>query len=417
MKYFIFLFLALLPLSLFASDWEDLTLGLKSADEDSRYDAVMGLGELADPRAVPLLKDCLGDQAMAVRHGSVEALSQIGGGKVEELFRGLCSSLSIESRRLGAIGLGQIGCGDASFDLLVKMMKDENWQVRWASVYALGALGDFRAKDVLGSIEQNDTNEEVRKAASFSLRRLTQSIRWYYNLQEVQEISKSESRKILILFFIPSSVPCKMLVRQILSQPEMVELSRKFYCVKANPKVDALLAEKYAIGGVPSWILTDGTGAVLDRVDGLVTLETLQVKMKSWLGESENVAENEDAQKIALINAALDKEDFPEAIRMLEELLNEGKKGSQILFYLGYSYGRMGEYQKSVDALERLFLENPDFEEKSKALYCLSLGYLGLGKVDHAKKILQDLKHQFKDQPMGETASQLLSEIEKKGKK
>ena len=399
------------------ADLDQLTSQLKSSDENVRYEAVAGLGDLADPQAIPELKKLLKDPSMLVRHGAVESLVQIDGPEVERIFQEIAQSGNIEWKRLGAVGLGLIGCSEESFQLLLQMTGDVNWQVRWASAYGLGSLGDSRAESVLQLISKTDSNEEVRKAAQQSLEKIKSQTRWYHSLEEALRSNQKEKKFIFVLFQIPNSIPSKMLKNQILSQPQIIDRLRNFVCVRMNPKVSLESVEKYRVQGVPTILLLDDQGALRDRMDGLIEIKQFEEKIKKWSEGLKDQDVDQINQKWILANELLDAERFAEAVPLMEELVLQGRINAQVLLYLGYSYGKLGQHSKAVEILERLLKEYPDFKEKDKGMYCLSLSYLALGRLDQAQSTLKILKDQYHELPTGQVAETLLLKIEEKKEK
>lgn len=416
-KIFSAVFIALIPSIMMGADLDQLLDQLKSSDENVRYEAVAGLGDLADPQAIPELKKLLKDSSMLVRHGAVEALVQIDGPQVETIFKEISVSKSIEWKRLGAVGLGMIGCSEESFQLLLEMTKDENWQVRWASAYGLGSLGDSRARSLLGSMSQTDSNEEVKKAAQQALEKLDNQVRWYHSLEDAIQSNQREKKLIFAVFQIQNSIPSKILRTQILNQPQIISLLKQFVCVRINPKVSSEWVEKYKIHGVPTILLLDDQGKDEDRIDGLIEFKQFEQKVQQWAQGSVKEDSDEANQKWILANQLLDNERYAEAVPIMEELVLQGRMNAKVLLYLGYSYGKLSKHSNAVEVLERLLKEYPDFEEKDKAMYCLSLSSLALGNTRHAKNILESLKNNYSEKPTGKAAEALLSKIKEKEEK
>jgi len=58
---------------------------------------------------------------------------------------------------------------------------------------------------------------------------------------------------------------------------------------------------------------------------------------------------------------------------------------------------KLKNYEKSVEALERLVNEYPDFNKRDQALYYLHLSYMDIGKPAEAKATLEKMKREFPD--------------------
>ena len=407
--------MAFFPKIVNGSDLDQFLSQVQSSNEDVRYDAVAAIGDLAEPEGIPVLEKALKDSSMLVRHGAAEALSEIGGMGAEDIFLRMLKSSGVEQRRLGVIGLALVGCSDEALQKIYELEKDESWEVRWALCYALGQLGDARAGDALLQASTNDRNVEVQKTAKEALLKLPQQIRWYHSFDAALKKSQSEHLRILAVFRIASANQCKIFFGQYMTQTSVIELSKKFLCLKLNPKFEHELAKKYVVQGIPTILFLDEKGGLLDRIDGLIEPNGFVAKMTEWSG---SVGGQTDplTQDWIRANGLLDEEKFEEAIPPLKRLLDQGRKSPLILLYLGYSYGKVGEHEKAIRSLEQLLSEYPDFDGRDKALYCLALSSLSMNKIDKAKVLLEKLEKNFSDRPTGKSASQILAKLREREK-
>ena len=104
---------------------------------------------------------------------------------------------------------------------------------------------------------------------------MDQKIRWYSSWDEVKSAAALNRKKIFTAFMIRSSKPCKIFEQQLTSEGSMIDLLKNFYCVKINPLVEPHLMDQYGIKGVPTVLLLDANGKVLDRIQGLLTTQSL----------------------------------------------------------------------------------------------------------------------------------------------
>lgn len=115
-------------------------------------------------------------------------------------------------------------------------------------------------------------------------------IRW--SPYSVQDLEQAAARAIPVLldFYADWCIPCKELDKLTFSQPEVVEISRKFVMLKVdltslkNPETERL-KRKYQIKGVPTLVLLnpDGSEARDRRLVGFVKKEKLLVQMRQVL--------------------------------------------------------------------------------------------------------------------------------------
>lgn len=391
-----------------ASQTGEFLRQLESDDEDVRYNAVIALDDLADPASVDALARRTGDRSIIVRHAAAQALSRIGGRRVEEIFTEMAGSGSVERRRLGVIGLGLIGCSDAGFEVVLKASGDESRDVRWASAFALGQLGDERGYDRLQSLAQDDKSE-VRRAAQIGLARRERTIRWRHVLDEALELSRMDARPVVAVFILASTKPCKMML-EFFEQSEIVELSRRLHCVKMNPQTEASWSERFGVSGVPVMLLLGPGGEVRDRLDGAVSYESLLERWKLW-SQGEAQSDRNLVEDWQQASTLMEAGRFEEAIGVLEYLQTDAGEVGEVLFYLGYCYGRLGRHSDSVAVLEKLRARRPDFDQMDKALYCLSLSYLATNREPKAVEILELMQKSYGDTPAAQAAAELLRRI------
>jgi len=140
-----------------------LLIATQDSDVSVRQKAVYALGQIGDIRAIDALIIRLGDDVQDVQWTAREVLETFGKKATPRLIHALTST-SIPIRELSASLLGDIG--DAStITPLIDALETDAWQVRFAIVEALGAIGDRQA---LPAIEQmtKDVNLRVRTIAT-----------------------------------------------------------------------------------------------------------------------------------------------------------------------------------------------------------------------------------------------------------
>ena len=389
-------------LALFSDDFEKYEKDLKSLSEDIRYDGVDALGDLGDPRAIASLKTMIQDSSMMVRHGAAEALAQIGGLEVEAFFRDLTDKDSVEYRRIGVLGLGEVGCSQENLERILTLRKDSSWEVRWASYFSLGQLGDVSIKDVICREGNDDSNEQVRQISERACRKVEEKTRWFQDLGEVNRNINSQNEDTLVLFMIRSSKLSRTLYEQVLTQNEFVKLSRKFFCVRLNPLNHMDLVKKYEIKGVPTLLLLSPEGEVLKRIEGLIEPQTLFSELKEGsVGVREKISKNDNWREA---NQLLDEEKFSDAVKLLERLIKDGFQNPYLNLYLGYAYGKLGRHREAVEILKDDLIKNPSFAQRDKVLYCLALSELALNQMDEARTHIGELIQKFQDRSTGKAA-------------
>ncbi len=126
------------------------------------------LGEIGNPRAVPVLVDGLSDEDWNVRRSCAYALTEIGERGVDKIAEALKSS-NDDVRYWVTRILESIG--EPGVPFLVNALKDSNKEIRFFAAKALGTAFDSSiAKDLILSL--SDEVWSVRKAAAESLCKL-----------------------------------------------------------------------------------------------------------------------------------------------------------------------------------------------------------------------------------------------------
>lgn len=176
---------------------------LQSPDSDLRRTAALSLGKIAAPDAAGALIKSLGDRDPLVRRYSAWALGNLGEQAPSHAVLPLMSLLrdpAQETADTAAQAIGEIGDGQdtvekvlplvkegptstrraallalgwlespLSYDELVRVLDDNDVEVRQRAVAALGELGDQRAVSAMVKRLEHDPAESVRNEAAYRL--------------------------------------------------------------------------------------------------------------------------------------------------------------------------------------------------------------------------------------------------------
>ncbi|KAA3604865.1 MAG: hypothetical protein DWQ01_19855 [Planctomycetota bacterium] len=141
---------------------------------------VLGLGELGDPKAIPLLTELLQDADSGVRMSSAHALGLISGEGVPEALQGVLDDESLEVRRNAALSLARLD-DPSGAEILTAMLDPESY-VGYRNVentesyilYALLALRSLRWDEARPSVQTladwPEIHPQVRSSALAWLR-------------------------------------------------------------------------------------------------------------------------------------------------------------------------------------------------------------------------------------------------------
>lgn len=138
---------------------------------ESPYASIRFLGELNDPRGVPILIGTLKNKGSSVKTVAIDAIGNLGD---KEAVMVLLDVLADPKEYTGtrdhaARALGNIG-DDNALDSLLNILKNktENKEVRTGSAVALGSIRDKRAVESLIDIFKNDKEDVLLRIAAAS---------------------------------------------------------------------------------------------------------------------------------------------------------------------------------------------------------------------------------------------------------
>jgi HEAT repeat protein len=150
----------------------------------ARREFINALGEIGDPKAIPVIRNALADNDSSVRSAAGRAIVKIQSGSSSDKSSSDKSSsdkiLSLidiltnnkynwETRENAAIHLSKLG--KPAVESLVKLLKHNDSEVRWQAAEALGKIGDKRALESLIPL-LNDNNDIVRLHAALAIGKL-----------------------------------------------------------------------------------------------------------------------------------------------------------------------------------------------------------------------------------------------------
>jgi HEAT repeat protein len=149
---------------------------LKDEDEDTRYMAVIELGDMSDARAVEPLIQCLNDSSHNVASAAARALATIGDKRAVTPLIVLVENRQLDKyrRSSAADALGQIG-DKRAVDPLIALLKDREMDedVRSSVARALGEIGDQRAlAPLLAVCKDAGSPECLLESALYALRHM-----------------------------------------------------------------------------------------------------------------------------------------------------------------------------------------------------------------------------------------------------
>jgi periplasmic divalent cation tolerance protein len=374
---------------------------------------------------VDILIKQLGSTNDEVRAEAASRLAAYGGDRVEKKFRQMLTSGGPEARQIAVVGLLQVSDSPEDLEIVHSRLKDDSSTVRWSAVVALGQSGRQEAVPWLEDAAKNDTSSDVRDAAADALTRLQHSIAWGRSLPDAMKQAKALKKPVLVYCFIRGSKYCDEFEDGLLRDKEVVDGAQEFVCVRLDATKHADELRKLDVRGAPTVVILDAQSNEMNRIAGLVTKEKLLAKL-------EETRRGKLSFREARRMAAQDKTDVAANWKVADTYLEEGREDlakpylehvvaadpenqhghtDNALFALGFTLGRQGQYAQAVVCLEHLLEKWPGFKDKDKALYCLGLSQLALGRKDKAKANFDQLLKEFPDSGAATSAKQALEKL------
>ncbi len=335
----------------------------------------------------------------------VDKLAQAGGPRAQEQFRKMVASSNPEHRQMGVIGLLQTSDTDADVEMVRARLKDGVSLVRWSAAWALGQSGWQETAPWLEEVANSDADESVRGAAMDGLKKLRGGVPWLRSLPMALKQAKDSGKRVLAYFYTGGSETRQSFEEGVLANTELIRAAGAFVCVRVNAAAQVDAVARFDVRGVPTVLVLDGQGGELERVSGLTDKATMIARLTE--GNPANMTLRE-AQRLAAQNPADVEANWRVAKAYLdsgrEELAEphlrnvighdeEDRSGhiADAMFALGFCLGHRGKHGGAAYCMEHLLARWPDFRDKDKALYCLGLSRLAMGKRNEGRAALERL--------------------------
>jgi periplasmic divalent cation tolerance protein len=386
------------------------------------------VGTVRADRVDDLVKQ-LGSTNDEERADAADALTHIGGERVEKQFREMLGSSSPEKRQVAVTGLLQVSDAEEDLERAHAALKDDNSVVRWSAVVALQSSGRPEVIPWLEEVEKSEQTESVREAATDALGKLRSSIQWLRSLPDAEKQARQLKKPILAYFFLRDSEYCQKLEEGLLADKTVVDVAEEFVCVRIDAAKQGDDARKLDVRGAPTILLLDGEGNEMSRVAGLVEKEQLLAKLeeakrsKLTFREARRLAMKNPADvqanwKVAETYLEEGNEDLAEPhLRNVIEHDEQNQYGytDKAMFAMGFALGKRGEYSQAAYSFEKLLERWPEYKDKDKALYCLGLSDLAMGQKEKGRARLEQLLQEFPNNSIAKSAQAALDKLKAKG--
>ncbi len=121
---------------------------------------------------------------------------------------------------------------------------------------------------------------------SAPLGKASSKLKWLPSLPDALRLARDEGKPVMIDFFSPRCVWCKVLDQKTYLDPEVQKLSDKFILVKVYVDRDYRSAAKYRVAALPTVVFLNSKGTVIHRVVGFRDARPFLAEMKKALSKS-----------------------------------------------------------------------------------------------------------------------------------
>jgi TolA-binding protein len=190
-----------------------------------------------------------------------------------------------------------------------------------------------------------------------------ETVTWESNLDAAVEKAKESGKVIMVYFYIQGSDMCNAFEQYCINQPDVVELSKNFLCLKVEKNKEADVAKHFSITSAPHTLFISAEQRMLGRIKGYLEPKPFAKKVKE-------IYESVDAEKKALETLSEDSEDLKAQLELAKALVIRDDRDRAIAGFKkvidGDPRNEKGLLVEACFRLGYLQAENSMFEEAGK---------------------------------------------------
>jgi thioredoxin-like negative regulator of GroEL len=252
------------------------------------------------------------------------------------------------------------------------------------------------------------------------------SVPWYGTLEEATSAAKESGRPILVDFWADWCAACKVMDKNVYSDPAFAEAARGFVTVRINYDQKTAIARKYNVTELPTMVFTDSWGGEIFRHTGYLDghllaelLHSLPADISKFNRLDEILARNKNdfhalqemGTDLRAAGLFLASNEYYERALDTKESKTAPADRATILTGMGANALELKDGKQAADTFERCLKEFP--ANAQSAAWTLGLGnaYALADKKDKARKILEDLVREHPGSAESEKAKALLASL------
>jgi thiol-disulfide isomerase/thioredoxin len=233
------------------------------------------------------------------------------------------------------------------------------------------------------------------------------AIAWGTDYKEGKATARREGRPLLLDFWATWCGPCKDMEKSLWASADVMKLAEKFVRVRVDIDRDPVTPRMFHNEGVPTLIVTDPWGTVLDRRTGYAGPDDFVVLLDAIPADFSSVApfrarlesDPHDTEAMRQAGLAYQRLKLYEAsTQFFDKFLDAGETSRQpdlhgeVLTRIGWNYFKQNDLKRARKTLERCMKEVPAHAALDLTVYGLFATYMAEGDRHGAQPYLARLE-------------------------